>query len=417
MDIVKERKASKFPSRRHQLFGAVGALLLFSGYQLLRPSSEQRVDRKALLFGTVQRGDLSVEVEGYGVLRSDKQKLLTALTAATVEEIVLKPGALVKADSVILKLGNPDLIQEVAGAERDLTQQRANLRQLILNNRRNVMSEDSSLAQLKSSYESTKFRREGQQKLVEEGIVSRLDYNTTRLREEQLAERIRILNEQREQLLLMQEEAVKIQHEQINQAMGQYATAKNRVERLIVKAGIDGILQNLSVELGQSVQAGQALALVGSTDDLVALVRVPQVRADRVKVGQKAIIDMRTAEVAGVVARIDPAVEGGTVTVEVSFTQQLPAGARPELSINGRILTESLSNVLYVERPVNVSENSKAQLFKASDDLSEASKVELSFGIESGRFIQVTAGAAAGAKLILSDMKAYDRVRELSIVQ
>jgi HlyD family secretion protein len=413
MDIALERKAARFPVKR-QLLAAGIALLLFSGYQFLKPSSEQRVARNSLLFGTVRRGDMSVEVEGYGVLRSDKQKLLTALTSATVEEIVLKPGATVTADSVILRLGNPELLQEVERAEQNLIQQKANLRQLMLNNSRSVMTEDSTRARLTASYESTKFRRQGEEKLVEQGIVSRLDYNTTRLQEAQLAERIRILNEQRAQLLLMQQESVKIQQEQINQAMSMHATAKNRVERLVVKAGLDGILQNLPVELGQSVPAGQALALVGSTQDLVALVRVPQTRAERVKVGQAAIIDTRTEQVPGKVTRIDPAVTEGTVTVEIAFAGAPPVGARPELSVNSRIVTETLRDVLYVERPVNVAENSKARVFKVSDGSGNAAAAELTFGVENDRYIQVAAGAAVGEKLILSDMKGYE-ARELSI--
>ena len=415
MDIIKDKGTRKLSLFKKAAL-AVLAVVAFSGYQLMQPSSNQKVAQSQVLFGTVQQGNLQVQVDGYGILRSDKQKLLTSLTVATVDEIVLKPGALVEPDSIILKLSNPELLQTVRQAEQILSQQIANLQQLRLNNQRDILAEESRLAELNADYEVAVFRLEGEEQLVAEGIVSKLDYTTSRLQKEQLAKRVEILKEQRQQLLKVHEESVKIQQEQINQAQNDLELAKNRVERLTARASMAGVLQELPVELGQSVAAGQALALIGSTDDLVALIRVPQTRAENVKLGQTAIVDTRRDKISGTVARIDPAVTDGTVLVEIQLTEELPASARPELTVNGTILTETLNDVLYIERPVAATENSRMSLFKLMPGGDTANATALTFGVENGRYIQIAAGAKEGDTFILSDTSRYDPQTELTIV-
>ncbi len=416
MDIIQPKSKRKVSTT---VVVAAGILIavLFCVYQFMQPASSQKVKQSEVLTGIVKRGDMNVEVKGYGVLRSDKQKLLTSMSSATIEEIVLKPGALVKPDSVILQMSNPELVLDLELSRQKENQEKANLRQLKLNNIRDLMSEEAAIAQLTASYKSVKMQRIAEEQLVDKGVVSRLAFNATKTDEEQLFERIEIQGKRRAQLLLVHDEAINIQKEQINQAHSNYQTIMNRVDSLTVKAGIEGVLQRLSVELGQSVTAGQALALVGSTNDLVALIQVPQTQAEKVQVGQSAYIDTRADKVKAVVTRISPAVAEGTVTVELAFSDLPPSSARPELNVNGTIFTQTLSSVWYIERPLNVGENSKNFLFKLSPQKTEAIASEVTFGTEAGRYIQIVKGANEGEIFILSDMDSFDPQNKLTIIQ
>ena len=416
MDIAKKPQKSKLSLTHKLIIGAV-ALMAFSGYQLLQPSSGQKIDRQELLIGTVQQGEMKIQVDGYGLLRSDKQKLLTSLTSATVEEVVLKPGAMVTPDSVILRLSNPELLLEIERAKQSLSQEKANLRQLKLTNQRNIMGEEAVLAELKADHKATRMRRLAEEKLVKEGIISTITYNTTKVTEELLAERIEIQEKRNKQLVLMQEETIKIQEDQIKQEEALFEAISNRVDRLTVKAGLHGVLQSNRVELGQSVIAGQALSLVGSTEDLMALIRVPQTQAQQIRVGQSAIVDTRRDKIDGEVVRINPAVEEGTVTIEVAFKEALPDSARPELNVDGTIFIETLKNVKFIERPVNVSQNNRRALYKLSSDEDTATSADLVFGAESGRYIQIVSGADKNEKIILSDMTRYDLKDTITITR
>lgn len=209
-------------------------------------------------------------------------------------------------------------------------------------------------------------------------------------------------------------EAVIIQTEQINQASAFLRTVQERADRLTVKAGIKGILQRLPVELGQSVIAGQELALVGSDQDLVAFVRVSQSKADQLRIGQKAIINTRQEKCNGVVSRITPEVRDGTVEVEIAFSEGVPASARPELSIEAKITAATVQNTLYVDRPVNVKSNTQSTLFQLEQDSGVANLKNITFGVESDRFIQVLEGAKENDRFILSDMSQY---RDVSIIE
>jgi multidrug efflux pump subunit AcrA (membrane-fusion protein) len=362
------------------------------------------VKRNDMLLGTVKQGDLQVEIEGYGALRSDKQVLITSLTNATVQEIVLKPGALVTAGSIIVQLANTELQQEVDSAVRELAQRKANIRQLKLNQQRELLNESSNFAEMEARYETAKARLEAQSGLVKSGIVSVLDYNDSLVQEAQLNKRLKIHQQRTAALKLVNQEAINIQNEQILQQQGQLDIALNRLERLTVKAGFDGVLQRLSIELGQSLAAGQEIALIGSVQDLIALVRVPQSKAQQIFIGQQAIVDTRRDKIAGIVSRIDPVVVDNTVEVEIALPNQLPASARPQLSVDAVIITDVLNNITYIERPVNGTANSNASLFKLDESNNSAIRTEVKFGKEAGRYIEIIEGGKVDDAFIVSDL-------------
>lgn len=415
MDIVKQKKPTAIKSKWQLLVGTAIVVVVLA-ILTKQANSSVAVPRSDLLIATVQQGDLDVVIDGYGVLTSDKQQLITSFSAATVKEIVLKPGAQVKANSVIALLENPELVQQVENAEQELTQLRANLRQLKLNNQREKLNEAANLAEIKAQLETAELTRKAEEQLAAKGIVSDLNFQQTLLNEKQLQQRIEILTQRNAQLSLVHEESVNIQLERIKQQEGRLQIAQSRLDKLTVRAGFDGVLQRLSIELGQSLSAGSEVALIGSVTDLIALIRVPQGQIQQVQIGQKTIIDTRRDKIEGVVSRIDPIVSDNTVEVEIALPSNLPASARPQSSVDGMIVADSLSQVLYLKRPAGTKSNQQLKLYQIQSDNQHAKLNELQFGVQAGQFMQVHSGAKVGDQFIISDLSSlYSNAPQVEI--
>jgi HlyD family secretion protein len=403
MDVVKTRKSSSFKlTKGNMLLGmiiVIGVLIYFA----VGKNGAVSVEREGLLIESVQQGDLAVIIEGYGALTSDKQQLITSFSAATVKEIVLKPGAHVIANSVIVRLENPELVLQVENSEQELIQVQANLRQLKLNNQREILNESANLAEITARFDAASLKRTAEQKLVEQGIVSQLTFQQSALDEKQLKQRIAILKQRIEQLKLVHDESVNIQAERIKQQQGRLNIAESRLDKLTVRAGFDGVLQRLSVELGQSLAAGQEVALIGSVTDLIALIRVPQSQAQLITIGKVAIIDTRRDKIEGVVTRIDPVVDNNTVEIEIALPASLPASARPQLSVDGIIVADTLQNITYIRRPAGAKSNTSISLYRLNTQ-GNATSQELRFGAQAGQFIQILSGASVGEQFIISDL-------------
>jgi HlyD family secretion protein len=403
MDVVKTRKSSSFKlTKGNMLLGmiiVIGVLIYFA----VGKNGAVSVERENLLIESVQQGDLAVIIEGYGALTSDKQQLITSFSAATVKEIVLKPGAHVIANSVIVRLENPELVLQVENSEQELIQVQANLRQLKLNNQREILNESANLAEITARFDAASLKRTAEQKLVEQGIVSQLTFQQSALDEKQLKQRIAILKQRIEQLKLVHDESVNIQAERIKQQQGRLNIAESRLDKLTVRAGFDGVLQRLSVELGQSLAAGQEVALIGSVTDLIALIRVPQSQAQLITIGKVAIIDTRRDKIEGVVTRIDPVVDNNTVEIEIALPASLPASARPQLSVDGIIVADTLQNITYIRRPAGAKSNTSISLYRLNTQ-GNATSQELRFGAQAGQFIQILSGASVGEQFIISDL-------------
>jgi HlyD family secretion protein len=403
MDVVKTKKSSSFKlTKGNMLLGmiiVIGVLIYF----VVGKNGGVSVEREDLLIEPVQQGDLAVIIEGYGALTSDKQQLITSFSAATVKEIVLKPGAHVIANSVIVRLENPELVLQVENSEQELIQVQANLRQLKLNNQREILNESANLAEITARFDAASLKRTAEQKLVEQGIVSQLTFQQSALDEKQLKQRIAILKQRIEQLKLVHDESVNIQAERIKQQQGRLNIAESRLDKLTVRAGFDGVLQRLSVELGQSLAAGQEVALIGSVTDLIALIRVPQSQAQLITIGKVAIIDTRRDKIEGVVTRIDPVVDNNTVEIEIALPASLPASARPQLSVDGIIVADTLQNITYIRRPAGAKSNTSVSLYRLNTQ-GNATSQELRFGTQAGQFIQILSGASVGEQFIISDL-------------
>lgn len=417
MDVVKTKKKTLLPQFSMKSAGMlIGiAMVVLLGWTFASNDSFS-VARQNLLIEEVLQGNLEQTIEGYGTLSSERQQLITSYSAATVKEIVLKPGAQVNKDSIILRLENPELEQALQSAEQDLNQAQANLRQLRLNNQRERLNETANLAELNALYENAALNKAAEEKLVEQGIVSQLSYQQSVLEEKQLKQRIEILKQRISHLALVHEESVNIQQERVNQQQGLVDIAQSRLDKLTVRAGIDGVLQRLSVELGQSLSAGQELALIGSVSELIALIRIPQNQAQLVRIGVPAIIDTRRDEIHGEVKRIDPIVENNTVEVEIALHGDLPASARPQLSVDGTIIADTLENITYIKRPAGTQSNTSASLYLVEENSNQATKRTLQFGVQTGQFIQILSGASAGQQFVISDLSNMSEASDTLVI-
>ena len=281
MDVVKEKKPPVWFTKL-RLFLVIVAVAIGWYVFANKSSSMLEIKRTDILVAKVQHGQLDVVIDGYGTLKSNKQQLITALTRATVKNIFIKPGNIVRKGNVIVELDNPELSQLAENASQQLAQERANLRKLKLNQQRELLTEQANIADLTAQLESATLYRVAQQSLLSDGTVSALTFKESQLKEQQLTKRIALMKQRLAQLADVHLEAENIQQQQIMRQQGQVDIALSRLARLQVKADFDGVLQRVPVELGQSLSPGQEVALVGSVTDLVALIRVPQLQAQQV---------------------------------------------------------------------------------------------------------------------------------------
>ncbi|TQV88820.1 efflux RND transporter periplasmic adaptor subunit [Aliikangiella coralliicola] len=417
MDIIKpsvDRSSFTFLQKFSALLFLIIFLLAFAVDDRLNTVT---IHRSEILVDEVKVGDLEVVVDGYGKLTPAKQKLVTAPATATVKEILLKPGATVSTGSLIVVLENAELLQQVENERQRLDELRANLRQLEVNQKRELLSEDISLTEVTSRYESVRLKRIAEEKLVEQGVFSRLNFEQLLLEESTLKGKIDIQTEQRVQLTKVHQEAVSIQREKIKLQQRKHLLAEKLLSQLEVRADFDGILQRLSVELGQSLQAGQEIALVGSISEQIAELRVPQSQAHQIVVGLKVLISTLNEKFEGRVIRIDPVVDKNTVTVDIQLPGNLPSSVRPQSAVDGKIITDNLNNVLYIERPANSHSNSEGEIYLLDRSFQSARLKKIKFGRRAGRYIEIISGVTQGEKLILSDMSNYKTTNTTLVVE
>ncbi|WP_019028588.1 efflux RND transporter periplasmic adaptor subunit [Colwellia piezophila] len=382
----------------------ITTLLLWGAASL---NSEPQIELDTLRISEVKQGDFKVNVAGYGRLKAKYQRLLTSQTQAIVESIALYPGAKVNKDSIIMVLSDPQLEQAVINAKLELARQNAEFNQQIIAHKSQLLEHDSQIALLQSELENAQLRAEAEQQLIDKGIVSALDFKRSQLAVRQLKQRVAIEKIRQEHLKAMQIERTKIGQDLITQYKHNFTMIKKRFDRLTVRAGLDGILQTLPVEIGQSLTPGTQLAMVGSDQQLVAQLRVQQNQADQIAIGMPATITTSGKYITAKVLRIDPVVTDGRVMVELDLTGKLPANARPDLTVEGKIHVKEINNALYVEQPNNVYDFKEKNIYRLRSDGQSAQLTTIKFGTLSGNQIEVISGAQRGDQLIVSDMSQW----------
>jgi HlyD family secretion protein len=415
MDIQRPSNARAKRIRRI-VYATVGLLLVGGvsyGLSKLRPAAPS-VDRATIWPDEVKRGPMLREVRGLGTLVPEDIRWVAAQTDAHVDKWVLRPPAIVKPNSIIMELSDPTVQKDAVDAEYQLKGAEADYENLKVQVNSDLMSQKATEAGVKSDYEQAKIEHERDLKLLKEGITPEITERTSRVKEQQLAIRSQLEAERTKIATDSATAKLAAQQAKVEQMKALYGLKKSQVEALHVRAGIDGVLQLLPVDVGQHVTPGMNLARVADPKKLRAEIKIAETQAKDVMPGQKAAIDTRNGIVNGHVSRVDPSVINGTVTVDVTIDDPLPPGARPDLSVDGTITLENLKDVLYVGRPVHGQSDSTIGIFKIVDDGAEAVRVNVKLGRSSVNTIEILDGLKVGDKVILSDMSAwdnFDRVR------
>ena len=409
MDIQRPSNARAKKIRRIT-YGTV-ALMLLGGvtYALskLKPAAPS-VDAGTVWSDTVKRGPMLREVRGLGTLVPVDIRWIASQTDAHVDKWVLRPPAVVKPDSIIMELSDPTVQKDEVDAEYQLKGAQADYDNLKVQVNSDLMSQKATEASVRSDYEQAKIQHDTDEKLVKEGLTSVLIEQKSRVTEQQLKIRVDLESERTKIATDSANAKLAAQQAKVEQMRALYNLKKSQAEALHVRAGIDGVLQLLPVDVGQHVTPGMNLARVADPKKLRAEVKIAETQAKDVVPGQKASIDTRNGIVDGHVSRVDPSVINGTVTVDVTIDGPLPPGARPDLSVDGTITLENLKDVLYVGRPVHGQSDSTVGLFKLNEDGSEATRVNVKLGRSSVNTIEILDGLKVGDKVILSDMSAWD---------
>jgi HlyD family secretion protein len=409
MDIQRPSNARAKKIRRIA-YGTV-ALVLLGGvtYALskLKPAAPS-VDAGTIWSDTVKRGPMLREVRGLGTLVPEDIRWIAAQTQARVDRWVLRPGAIVKPGSIIMELSDPTLSQTALDAELQLRGAEADLANLRVQVNSDLMNQKATEASVRSDYEQARIQHDNDEKLVKLGLTSQLIENLSKVKVEQLAIRAQLEGDKTRIAADSGNARIAAQQAKVDETKALYQLKKSQLDALHVRAGIDGVLQLVPVDVGQTVTPGTNLARVADPHKLKAEIKIAETQAKDVVPLQKASIDTRNGIVNGHVSRIDPSVINGTVTVDVTIDEPLPPGARPDLSVDGTITLENLKDVLFVGRPVHGQSDSTIGLFKIIDDGSDAVRVNVKLGRSSVNTIEILDGLKVGDKVILSDMSAWD---------
>jgi HlyD family secretion protein len=415
VDIVRPEAKRKKRVRLILYIVAAVVLIPLVTYALsrLKPAAPS-VDSGTIWTDTVKRGPMLREVRGLGTLVPETILLIPAATDGRVDKRYILAGTPVKANTAILDLSNPELQQTALDAQYQMKGAQANLEQTRALLQNQLMDKRTQAAAVSSAYHTALLDEETNQKLAANGLVSDLIYKKSHVAASELAKQDDLAQKEVETFQNSISSQVAVQHASLDEKRAMYELKKSQLDQLHVRPGIDGVLQELDVEVGQKVTMGTVLARVAQPTHLKAQLKIAETQAKDIVIGQKASVDTHNGIIAGHVTRIDPAVQNGTVTVDVGLDGALPPGARPDLSVEGTVEIERLADILFVGRPVHGEANSTVGLFKVVDDGKEATRVQVQLGRSSVNTVEIVRGLEVGDKVILSDMSAwdnYDRVQ------
>ena len=418
MDIA--RPEFKTQKRRRQLFILAAVILgvaaVSLGVSRLKPAAPT-VERGTVWTDTVKHGPMLRQVRGLGTLVPTQEAVrqIPAETEATVVRILMLPGSQIKADTILLQMTNPQTEQAAVDAQLQLKAAEAEYQSLRVKLESDLMNQKAGAATVHADDAQAQRQADTDKALYELGVISGLAYKSSRGKADEFTTR----NDLETQRLAANQLAIESQMAQEQAKVDEMRTLEQlkqaQLDALKVRAGIDGVLVDLPLQVGQHVLPGTMLAKVVEPEHLMATLKVAETQARDVQIGELASIDTHNGLIAGTVMRVDPGVQNGTVTVDVKLTGELPKGARPELSVDGTIDLERMDNVLYVGRPAFGQENSTISLFKLSPGGQGALRVPVKVGRASVNSIQIIEGLREGDAVILSDMSRWDNTDRVRI--
>lgn len=404
MDIPREKK----PRTRLPIYAGIVAVVALTlvGLMSLKPAGPG-VERATLLIDTVKRGEMLRQVRGNGTLVPEDLRIVSAMTAGRIERIVARPGTRVEEGSVLLEMSNPDVQLEALDAERQLTLAQAELATQRASLETQRLAAVSAAATARSEMREAERQVRVAERLSTDGLSSSMDLERANDRLSEARERY---DSEKRRLTVVEEATeaqIALRRSEVDRLRSIAAFQRDRVSSMTVRAGQKGVVQALALQPGQWVNPGQEIARVAGQDRLKAVLMVPESQARDLALGLKASVDTRNGFIAGHVSRVDPAVQGGTVAVDVALDGALPRGARPDLSVDGVIQIERIANALYVGRPADGSTEATTQLFRLEADGRTATRVTVRVGRGSADAVEILEGLKEGDRVILSEMSQW----------
>jgi HlyD family secretion protein len=406
--------------RKQIIYGAIAIIVLLGvtlGLSKLKPAAPS-VERSTVWVDTVKRGPMLRQVRGIGTLVPEEIRWIPSLSQGRVEKILVRPGTKVKADTVLVELSNPQVEQSALDASFQVKAAEAEYNSLHVQLQSQVLNQKALAAKAGTDSSQAKMRADTDAELAKLGVISPQGLKVSQENAQQLGLQKQIEQERLENSSRELEARLLSQRAKVDQLKALYQLQMTQLSGLKIRAGSEGVLQELSLnnqplQVGQQVAAGTTIAKVAQPSKLMAELRIPETQAKDVTLNLPAQVDTHNGVVAGHVTRIDPAVQNGTVTVDVTLEGTLPPGARPDLSVDGTVDLERLSNVLYVGRPAFGQENNTIGMFVLQQD-GGAVRKQVKVGRSSVNAIEILGGLSEGEQVILSDMTRwdnYDRIR------
>jgi HlyD family secretion protein len=412
---------------RRQIIAAGIAAIVLIGIALvvmrLKPAAPV-VERATVWTDTVKRGPLLRQVRGPGTLvpREDKLRIIPAETDATVLRILVLPGAKVQPDTIIMELASPDVQQAAQDAQLALKSAVADYHNTEVKLQSDMMDQKGDAADISEQYQEAQLEENTNKSLYDLGVISGQEYSNSKTKAGALLERNKLSGQKIDINQKGLATQLAVEQAKVDQARALADLKKHDEDDLTVRAGIAGVLVELPdisvgvpLQVGTHISAGTSLAKIVQPDQLKASLKIAETQARDIQIGQPAEIDTHNGVINGTVTRVDPAVQNGTVTVDVELAGNLPQGARPDLSVDGVIDLDRLTDVLQVGRPAFGNENSTISLFKLTPDGKGAVRVSVKVGKASVNSIQILEGLQDGDTVILSDMSRWDNTDRIRL--
>lgn len=416
MDVKRSPKVKRWKQIRTALIIVLGVgALAFIGVKVSRlKPADPSVERSTILLDTVKRGQMLREVRGNGTLVPEDVLYIPAPSEGRVEKIHIKSGMEVSFGTVLVELVNPTMEQQATDAEYQVKAAEADLANLRVKLESDRMTQQSLTASVQAEYSQAKLQLDTDETLGKQGLIPELSLKLSRVKLQEIENRLKIEQERLNVLSKSAKSQIDSQLTKVEQFRVLAKLRNSQVASLKITAGTNGIVQEVSVQVGQQLTPGANIARIADQTTLKAELRIPETQAKDIRVGQKTTIDTRNGLIQGNVSRIDAAVRDGTIGVDVALEGDLPQGARPDLSVEGTIELERLSDVLYIGRPAFGQANSTVGFFKLEQDGKTAVRVQVKIGRTSASTVEIIEGAREGDQLILSDTSqwdTYDRIR------
>ena len=416
MDIKRPPKSKIKKRIRNGVFIVIGVAAIGGityGLSKMKPAAPT-LDRSTAIIGTVKRGEMVREVKGNGTLVPQVTRWIPAPADGRVEKIMVQAGIEVSAGTVIVELSNPQMEQQAVDASLQVKTAEADQENLKVKLESDSMTQQSQIASIKAEYSQAKLQLDTDEALAKKGLVAELNLKISRVKVEDLANRLRVEQERLAISSKSTKAQINAQQSRVDQLRALAKLKQEQVDALKVRAGTNGVLQQVIVQEGQQLTPGVNIARIADPQSLKAELKIAETQINDVREGQTAVVDTRNGLIQGRVSRIDPAAREGTFTIDVTFSEALPQSARADLSVDGTVELERLRNVLYVDRPAFGQAQQTIGMFKLTPDGQEAARTQVRLGRTSVSTVEVIDGLREGDQVIISDttsMDNYNRIR------